>query len=125
MRHSVGQTLTQAGSSLFSTRFAQKLHFSAVWVFGSMKSWSYGHASMQARQPMQDEAFRSTISSRRLKSALVGQIRDAGRVFALIAEDGKEEPLVSGKVLFSTVFTQQRFTPTGIWCSALHAIVHA
>ncbi len=38
MRHSVGHTLTQAGSSLFSTRFAQKLHFSAVCVFGSMKS---------------------------------------------------------------------------------------
>lgn len=38
MRHCVGQTLTQAGSSRFSTRFAQKLHFSAVCVFGSMKS---------------------------------------------------------------------------------------
>ena len=38
MRHSVGQTLTHAGSSLFSTRFAQKLHFSAVRVFGSMNS---------------------------------------------------------------------------------------
>ena len=34
MRHSVGQTLTHAGCSLFSTRFAQKLHFSAVCVFG-------------------------------------------------------------------------------------------
>ena len=38
MRHSVGQTLTHAGCSLFSTRFAQKLHFSAVRVFGSMNS---------------------------------------------------------------------------------------
>ena len=38
MRHSVGQTLTHAGSSSFSTRFAQKLHFSAVRVFGSMNS---------------------------------------------------------------------------------------
>ena len=38
MRHSVGQTLTHAGSSAFSTRFAQKLHFSAVCVLGSMKS---------------------------------------------------------------------------------------
>ncbi len=78
MRHSVGQTLTQAGSSLFSTRFAQKLHFSAVCVLGSMKIWSYGHASMHARQPMHDEALRSTISSRRLNSALVGQIRTQG-----------------------------------------------
>ena len=33
IRHSVGQTITHAGSSLFSTRFAQKLHFSAVRVF--------------------------------------------------------------------------------------------
>ena len=40
MRHSVGQTITQAGSSWFSMRFAQKLHFSAVCVLGSMKSWS-------------------------------------------------------------------------------------
>ena len=38
MRHSVGHTLTHAGCSWFSTRFAQKLHFSAVRVFGSMKS---------------------------------------------------------------------------------------
>ena len=38
MRHSVGHTLTQAGSNSFSTRFAQKLHFSAVCVFGSMNS---------------------------------------------------------------------------------------
>ena len=38
IRHSVGQTLTQAGNSLFSTRFAQKLHFSAVCVLGSMNS---------------------------------------------------------------------------------------
>ena len=74
MRHSVGQTLTHAGSSLFSTRFAQKLHFSAVRVFGSMKSWSYGHAAMHARQPMHESPFRSTMPSRRLKSAPVGQM---------------------------------------------------
>ncbi len=74
MRHSVGQTLTHDGCSSFSIRFAQKLHFSAVCVFGSMKSWSDGHAVMQARHPMHAAPLRSTIPSRRLKSALVGQI---------------------------------------------------
>jgi hypothetical protein len=39
-RHCVGHTLTQAGNSPLSIRFAQKLHFSAVRVSGSMNSWS-------------------------------------------------------------------------------------
>ena len=38
MRQPVGHTLTHAGSSWFSTRFAQKLHFSAVRVLGSMNN---------------------------------------------------------------------------------------
>ncbi len=63
MRQSVGHTLTHAGSSRFSMRFAQKLHFSAVRVFGSMKSWSYGHATMQARHPMHASPLRSTMPS--------------------------------------------------------------
>ena len=33
---SVGQTCTQAGSSPWSMRWAQKLHFAAVLVFASM-----------------------------------------------------------------------------------------
>ena len=37
-RHSVGHTMTHAGWSWFSTRFAQKLHFSAVCVLGSINS---------------------------------------------------------------------------------------
>jgi hypothetical protein len=38
---------------------------------------------------------------------------------------GKKNRFVSGNDPFSTVFTQHRFTPTGISCSALQAIVHA
>ena len=38
---------------------------------------------------------------------------------------GKKNRWVVGKVPFSTVLTQQRFTPMGISCSALHAMVQA
>ena len=92
IRHSVGQTLTHAGSSLFSTRFAQKLHFSAVCVFGSMNSWSYGHASMQARQPMHDVAVQIDDAVAALEERVGRADAHARRVLALVAEHGEEEP---------------------------------
>jgi hypothetical protein len=69
---------------------------------------------MHARQPMHDAAFRSTIPSRRLNSALVGQIRTHGACSHWLQRTGKKNRRVSGKVPFSTVFTQHRLTPTGI-----------
>ena len=65
------------------------------------------------------------MPSRRLKSALVGQMRTHGASSHWLHRTGKKNRCVSGNVPFSTVFTQQRFTPTGISCSALQAIVHA
>ena len=80
---------------------------------------------MQARQPMHASPCRSTIPSRRLKSALVGQIFAHGASSHWLQRTGKKNRRVSGKVPFSTVLTQQRFTPTGISCSALQAMEHA
>ena len=42
-----------------------------------------------------------------------------------VSDTGKKNRRVSGNVPRSTVLTQHRLTPTGIWCSALHAIVQA
>jgi hypothetical protein len=56
-----------------------------------------------------------------LKSALVGQIF-ARRLVALVAEDGKKNRRLR-KVLFNGI--PQRFTPTGISCSALQAMEQA
>jgi hypothetical protein len=79
---------------------------------------------MHARQPMHAAAFRSTMPSRREERARGADVH-ARRVRALIAQHGQEQPLRFGNEPFSTVFTQQRFTPTGMSCSALQAIVHA
>ena len=65
------------------------------------------------------------MPSRRLKSALVGQMRTHGASSHWLQSTGKKKRRVSGNVPFSTVLTQQRFTPTGISCSALQAIVQA
>jgi hypothetical protein len=56
-----------------SMRCAQKLHFSAEWSSGLMKIASYGHAAMQALQPMQIDLSKSTMPSDRLNIAAVGQ----------------------------------------------------
>src|SRR6185437_17060333 len=80
---------------------------------------------MQARQPMQLVALRSTMPSRRLKSALVGQIRTHGASLHWLHSTGKKSRRVAGNDPFSTVLTQQRFTPTGISCSDLQAMVQA
>ena len=80
---------------------------------------------MQARQPMHTSPYRSTMPSVRLKSARVGQMVTQGALLHWLQRTGKKSRRVAGKVPCSTVFTQQRFTPIGIWCSALQAIVHA
>lgn len=69
---------------------------------------------MQARQPMQESPCRSTMPSRRLNSAPVGQMRAHGASSHWLQSTGKKKRRVSGNVPFSTVFTQQRFTPMGI-----------
>jgi hypothetical protein len=53
------------------------------------------------------------------------QIRTHGALSHWLQRTGKKNRRVAGNVPFSTVFTQQRFTPIGMSCSALHAIVHA
>ena len=80
---------------------------------------------MHARQPMHESPCRSTMPSRRLNSALVGQIFSHGASSHWLQRTGKKKRRVSGKVPFSTVLTQQRCTPTGISCSALQAIEQA
>jgi hypothetical protein len=80
---------------------------------------------MQARQPMHEAWLKSTMPSRRLNSVLVGQIVTQGASSHWLQSTGKKNRRVSGNDPFSTVFTQQRLTPTGIWCSTLQAIVHA
>src|SRR5687768_15769456 len=74
----VGQTTTHAGSRPTSIRWAQKLHFSAEWSSGLMKMASYGHAAMQALQPIQIDLSKSTIPSDRLNIADVGQAATHG-----------------------------------------------
>ena len=49
---------------------------------------------------MHESPCRSTMPSRRLKSALVGQILRAGRLVALVAEDREEEAARVGKGAF-------------------------
>src|SRR6516162_5139986 len=73
-----GQTTSQLGLRSSSTRWAQKLHFAAVWELGSMYSASYGHAFMHALQPMQRCGSKSTIPSSRLYSALTGHTSTQG-----------------------------------------------
>jgi hypothetical protein len=80
---------------------------------------------MHARQPIQAAPFRSTMPSRRLKSAFVGQIFMHGASSHWLQRTGRKNRCVSGKRPFSTVLTQHRFSPTGMSCSDLHAIVHA
>ena len=74
----VGHTISHDGFRPWSTRCAQKLHLAAVCEFGSMYSASYGHAFMQALQPMQRSESKSTMPSSRLNSACVGQIETHG-----------------------------------------------
>src|ERR1700678_2068976 len=69
---SVGQTVTQAGSRPTSRRCAHMLHFSAELSSGLMKIASYGHAAMQALQPIQIDLSKSTIPSGRRYIAWVG-----------------------------------------------------
>ena len=73
-----GHTTTQAGSNPRSTRWLQKWHLAAVLVSGSMWIASYGHACMQALQPMHSRLSNSTIPSARWYMAPVGQIRAQG-----------------------------------------------
>ena len=49
------------------------LHFSAELSSGLMKIASYGHAAMQALQPMQADLSKSTMPSSRRNIASVGQ----------------------------------------------------
>ena len=75
---SVGQTVTQAGSSPISSRCAHRLHFSAELSSGLMKIASYGQAAMQALQPTQICLSKSTIPSGRRYMAWVGQAATQG-----------------------------------------------
>src|SRR5437867_7589326 len=65
------------------------------------------------------------MPSVRRKSARVGQIVTHGASAHWLQRTGKNKRRVVGKAPFSTLLTQQRLTPIGIWCSALQAIVHA
>ena len=100
MRHSVGQTLTHAGSRSFSTRFAQKLHFSAVLrvrideqlIVGAR---DHAGAAADARVAVQIDDAVAALEER------VGRANLRARRFvALVAEDGKEEPARVGKGAF-------------------------
>jgi hypothetical protein len=80
---------------------------------------------MQALQPMQRRGSKSTIPSRRLKSAVVGQISTQGASSQWLQRVTWKVRRVSGKTPFSTYLTQVRATPSGTSCSALQATEHA
>ena len=92
MRHSVGHTLTQAGSSWFSTRFAQKLHFSAV-LRVRIDEQLIVRTGFHAR-PAADARLRVEVND--AVAAFeegVGRTDARARCFdALVAQDGEEEP---------------------------------
>ena len=74
----VGQTISHDGCNPTSTRCPQKLHLAAVFVLGSMYRASYGHACIQALQPIQMSESKSTIPLERLYNAVTGQIVTQG-----------------------------------------------
>ena len=102
---STGQTVTHAGSSPTSNRWAQKLHFSAEWSSGLMKIASYGQAAMQALQPMHASLSKSTIPSGRLCMAEVGQAVTQGASTHWLHRVTWKARLASGNVPTSTDFT--------------------
>jgi len=68
---------------------------------------------------------KSTMPSDRLYKADVGQIVTHGASVQWLHRMTENDRLVSGQVPFSTYLTHVRFTPSGTWCSVLHATVHA
>src|SRR5207248_7704290 len=80
---------------------------------------------MQALQPMQRSELKSTTPSGRLCSAVTGQMVTHGAHSQWLQRITVNNRRLLGKVPFSTYFTQVRSTPTGTWCSLLHATVQA
>jgi hypothetical protein len=80
---------------------------------------------MQDLHPIQMDVSKSTIPSERLWSADVGQIATHGASVQWLHRMIENDRMVSGHVPFSTYFTHVRLTPSGTWCSVLHATVHA
>ncbi len=80
---------------------------------------------MQALQPMQRPPSKSTIPSRRRKSAVVGQISTQGASWQWLQRVTWKVRRVSGNAPFSMYLTQVRATPTGTSCSVLHATEQA
>ena len=80
---------------------------------------------MQALQPMHRRGSKSTIPSRRLNSAVVGQISTQGASSQWLQRVTWKVRRVSGKTPFSTYLTQVRATPSGTSCSALQATEQA
>jgi hypothetical protein len=80
---------------------------------------------MQALQPMQRRLSKSTMPSARRYSALVGQISVHGESSQWLHRITPKWRDVCGNAPFSMCFTQVRKTPSGTWCSSLHATVQA
>jgi hypothetical protein len=121
----VGHTLTHAGSSPISRRCAQKLHFSALWSSGLMKIASYGHAAMQALQPMHEDLSKSTIPSGRVNIAAVGHAATQGASSHWLQRVTWNARRACGNVPTSTLLTKVLVTDRGTSFSDLQAVVHA
>src|SRR5260370_6908867 len=80
---------------------------------------------MEALQSMQRLGWKSTIPSRRVKSAVVGQISTQGASSQWLQRVTVKVRRVSGNTPFSTYLTQVRATPRGTSCSALQATEQA
>jgi hypothetical protein len=80
---------------------------------------------MHDLHPMQMLVSKSTIPSERLWSEDVGQIVTHGASVHWLHRMIEKERMVLGHVPCSTYFTHVRLTPSGTWCSVLHATVHA
>jgi len=76
-------------------------------------------------QPMQMLVSKSTMPSERLNKADVGQIVTQGASVQWLHRIIEKDRSVSGHFPLSTYLTHVRFTPSGTWCSVLHATVHA
>jgi hypothetical protein len=80
---------------------------------------------MHALQPMQRDESKSTIPSPRRNIAPTGQMPTHGGFAQWLQRVTWKKRRVAGKRPFSTYFTQVRLTPSGTWCSLLHATVQA
>src|SRR5436309_16067105 len=80
---------------------------------------------MQALQPMQRSELKSTTPSARVCRAVTGQMVTHGAHSQWLQRITVKSRRLLGKVPFSMYLTQVRSTPTGTWCSLLHATVQA